>query len=112
MCARDVSTRCCPVQMHAAPRDQSVPTITDATELNGFDGIIFGSGTRYGQVSGQMKSFFDSTGGIWMSGAWIGKTAGIFFSTGMETTHAERSRASGQSAAAIEWRACYVLDGS
>ena len=33
-------------------------------------------------ISGQMKSFMDSTGGVWFTGGLIGKPAGCFFSTG------------------------------
>ena len=35
-------------------------------------------------AAAQMKAFMDSTGGLWMKGALIGKPAGIFFSTGTQ----------------------------
>jgi len=78
-------------KMHAPPKDASVPVITDPNELESFDGIIFGSGTRFGMITSQLKSFLDSTGQIWQKGGWVGKTAGIFFSSatqggGQETT--------------------------
>ncbi len=75
---------CVLVQMYAAPRDESIPTITDPSALNEFDGIIFGSGTRFGAIASQLKAFFDASGGVWQTGGWVGKTAGIFFSTGTQ----------------------------
>lgn len=54
-------------------------------ELRDFDGIIFGSGTRYGSVTSQLQNFFDQTGPLWMEGALIGKPAGFF--TGASTIH-------------------------
>jgi len=76
--------------MHALPRDDTIPTIT-TVQLAGADGIIFGVPTRFGVMPAQMKALFDSTGGLWMEGKLVGKTAGVFFSTatqggGQETT--------------------------
>lgn len=71
-------------KMHAPPKDANVPVITDPTELEAFDGIIFGTGTRFGMIPAQLKAFFDSTGGVWQKGGFIGKTAGLFFSTGTQ----------------------------
>lgn len=78
-------------KMHAPAKDESVPVITDANKLAEFDGILFGMPTRFGGVPAQMKSFLDSTGGLWQKGGLVGKTAGTFFSTatqagGQETT--------------------------
>lgn len=60
-------------------------------DLEWADGIAFGTPTRYGNMSSQMKNFIDKTGGLWMKGALIGKVAGVFTSTstqhgGQETT--------------------------
>ena len=71
-------------KMHAPPKDANVPVITDPTELEAYDGIIFGTGTRFGMIPAQLKAFFDSTGGVWQKGGYIGKTAGLFFSTGTQ----------------------------
>jgi len=71
-------------KMHAPPKDSSVPVISDPATLEGFDGVLFGVPTRFGQMSAQVKSFFDSTGGLWQKGALVGKPAGIFFSTGTQ----------------------------
>eukprot|EP00485_Elphidium_margaritaceum_P009876 CAMPEP_0202685920 /NCGR_PEP_ID=MMETSP1385-20130828/1733_1 /ASSEMBLY_ACC=CAM_ASM_000861 /TAXON_ID=933848 /ORGANISM="Elphidium margaritaceum" /LENGTH=221 /DNA_ID=CAMNT_0049340393 /DNA_START=111 /DNA_END=776 /DNA_ORIENTATION=+ len=59
-------------------RDKLADVLTNA------DGILFGTGTRFGMMSAQTKSLFDNTGGLWMKGALIGKPAGIFFSTGCQ----------------------------
>lgn len=55
------------------------------------DGIIFGTPTRFGNMSAQMKNFMDQTGGLWMKGALVGKVGSVFTSTatqhgGQETT--------------------------
>ena len=54
-------------------------------------GIIIGSPTRFGNMSAALKSFLDSTGSEWLSGALVGKPAAVFTSTsslhgGQETT--------------------------
>lgn len=76
-------------KMHAAPK-AAHPVIT-AAQLPEFDGFIFGTPTRFGMMAAQMKAFFDSTGGLWQSGALVGKPAGVFVSVatqggGLETT--------------------------
>ncbi|ETP21496.1 NAD(P)H:quinone oxidoreductase, type IV [Phytophthora nicotianae CJ01A1] len=67
-------------QMYAAPKKDH-PIATPET-LKEADGILFGFPTRFGSLPAQMKAFFDSTGGLWTTGALVGKPAGIFFSTG------------------------------
>ncbi|RKP08027.1 NAD(P)H:quinone oxidoreductase, type IV, partial [Thamnocephalis sphaerospora] len=67
-------------KMHAQPAPD-VPVIT-ANELAKADGFLLGTPTRYGIMSGSMKAFWDTTGGLWASGALRGKMAGLFFSTG------------------------------
>ncbi|KAJ8604088.1 hypothetical protein CTAYLR_001729 [Chrysophaeum taylorii] len=58
--------------------------VADPHTLPEFDGFLFGTPTRFGMASAQMKSFMDATGGLWMKGALVGKPAGIFFSTGSQ----------------------------
>lgn len=48
------------------------------------DGILFGTGTRFGSASASLQAFFDSTGGLWAKGALIGKVGGVFVSTGTQ----------------------------
>ena len=49
-----------------------------------YDGIIFGLSGRFGQMPAQMKAFLDSCGGLWQSGALVGKAAGVFSSVGTQ----------------------------
>ena len=66
------------------------PNIT-AEDLPKFDGFVFAFGTRYGRAPAQASAFFDRTGGLWASGALIGKMATVITSAasqhgGHETT--------------------------
>ncbi|MCD8523892.1 MAG: NAD(P)H:quinone oxidoreductase [Saccharospirillaceae bacterium] len=51
-------------------------------ELADYDGIIFGTPTRFGNMAAQMRNFLDQTGGLWMQNALVGKLASVFTSTG------------------------------
>ena len=53
-------------------------------ELAEYDAIIFGTPTRFGNMAAQMRNFLDQTGGLWMSGAMIGKVGSVFTSTGTQ----------------------------
>lgn len=64
-----------------AKLDQAAP-IADPHELGEYDAIIFGTPTRFGNMSGQMRSFLDQTGGLWVKGALVGKVGSVFTSTG------------------------------
>jgi NAD(P)H dehydrogenase (quinone) len=60
-------------------------------QLAEYDGIVVGSPTRYGRMTSQMAAFWDTTGGLWMRGALVGKVGAAFTSTasqhgGQETT--------------------------
>jgi NAD(P)H dehydrogenase (quinone) len=46
------------------------------------DGIVFGSPTYMGGVSGQFKAFIDNTSGAWYSQLWKDKIAGGFTHSG------------------------------
>ena len=55
------------------------------------DGIIFGTPTRFGNTSAELKAFIDGLGSLWFQGKLNGKAAGAFTSTagphgGNETT--------------------------
>ena len=71
-------------QMHAPPKPEDVRELPPAevNELEGFDGIMFGVSARYGGIPAQMKNIMDATGGLWQNGKLVGKTAGVFQSTG------------------------------
>lgn len=60
---------------------QTAPVATPQ-ELAEYDAIIVGTPTLFGNMSGQMRTFFDQTGGLWASGALYGKVASVFSSTG------------------------------
>lgn len=64
-----------------AKLDQAAP-IAEPAELTEYDGIIFGTPTRFGNMCAQMRNFLDQTGGIWMKGGLIGKVGSVFTSTG------------------------------
>lgn len=57
--------------------DQPAP-IAQPAELANYDAIIFGTGTRFGNMTGQMRTFLDQTGALWMSGALVGKVGSVF----------------------------------
>lgn len=58
--------------------------IADPKRLPEADAIILGSPTRYGSAAAQMRAFLDNTGGLWASGALIGKVGSAFTSTGSQ----------------------------
>lgn len=60
--------------------DQKAPLAT-VEELPEYDAIIFGTGTRYGNMTAQMKNFIDQTGSLWASGALVGKVGSVFSSS-------------------------------
>ena len=63
--------------------DQAAPVATVA-ELEHYDAIILGTGTRFGRLSAQMAAFLDQAGGLWARGALNGKVGGAFVSTGSQ----------------------------
>lgn len=67
--------------IHAPPKPVDIPIATLET-LTKYDAFLFGIPTRYGTLPSQWSSFWDSTGGLWASGALYGKPAGLFVSTG------------------------------
>ncbi|KAF1942583.1 minor allergen Alt a 7 [Clathrospora elynae] len=67
-----------------APAKADVPVIKDPSELEAFDGILFGIPTRYGNFPAQYKAFWDNTGKQWQQGSFWGKYAGVFVSTGTQ----------------------------
>ena len=61
-------------------RQQDIPVCT-LDDLKDADGYLFGTPTRYGNMTAQMKRLFDSTAQLWLAGAFEGKPAGVFTST-------------------------------
>ncbi len=67
------------VQAHA--KTSQAGEIASPDELANYDAIIFGTPTRFGNMTGQMRTFLDQTGGLWMKGSLIGKVGSVFTST-------------------------------
>jgi NAD(P)H dehydrogenase (quinone) len=70
--------------------DQAAPIATPA-ELADYDAIIIGTPTRFGNMAAQLRNFLDQTGGLWFTGALVGKVGSAFCATasqhgGQETT--------------------------
>ena len=70
--------------------EQSAP-IAAVADLEHYDAIVIGTGTRFGRMSSQMAAFLDQAGRLWARGALNGKVGGAFTSTatqhgGQETT--------------------------
>ncbi|PGH34998.1 NAD(P)H:quinone oxidoreductase, type IV [[Emmonsia] crescens] len=67
-------------KMHA-PSKSSYP-IAEPDTLLKYDAVLLGIPTRYGNFPAQWKTFWDKTGGIWVSGGFWGKYVGLFVSSG------------------------------
>lgn len=60
--------------------DQAAPVATVA-DLEEYDAIIIGAGTRFGRIPAQMAAFLDQAGGLWARGALHGKVGAAFTSS-------------------------------
>lgn len=60
--------------------DQPAP-VADVDELVDYDAIIFGTPTRFGNMTAQMRNFLDQTGKLWADGGLIGKVGSVFTSS-------------------------------
>jgi len=83
-----VSTTCEAVDPAVPDEGAPYATLDDLAECAG---LALGSPTRFGNMAAAMKYFIDGTSALWLSGAMIGKPAGVFTSTssmhgGQETT--------------------------
>lgn len=58
--------------------EYGAPTLAD---VEWADGIIFGTPTRFGNTSAELKAFIDGLGSLWFQGKLNGKAAGAFTST-------------------------------
>jgi NAD(P)H dehydrogenase (quinone) len=56
-------------------------SIATVAELENYDAIIVGTGTRFGRMSSQMAAFLDQAGGLWAKGALHGKVGAAFASS-------------------------------
>jgi NAD(P)H dehydrogenase (quinone) len=57
------------------------PPYATHDDLRQCDGLVLGSPTRFGNMAAPLKYFIDGTADLWVSGALIGKPAGVFTST-------------------------------
>ena len=57
-------------------------SVADPKEIGDYDGVIFGTPTRFGNMAAQMRNFMDQTGSLWMEGKLVGKVGSVFTSTG------------------------------
>ena len=55
--------------------------ICEVSELAEFDAINFGTPTRFGNMTGQMRNFLGQAGGLWMQDALVGKVGSVFTSS-------------------------------
>ena len=70
---------------------KGIPVANPQEDLKGIDGLIVATPTRFGNMTSQMRNFWDQTGSAWMEGALIGKPAAVISSSnnqhgGQETT--------------------------
>jgi NAD(P)H dehydrogenase (quinone) len=83
----DIEQEVIPKSAHARAvweEHREIPVCT-LEDLKAADGILFGTPTRFGNMTAQMKRLFDGAASLWLEGALEGKPAGIFVSTA--TTH-------------------------
>jgi NAD(P)H dehydrogenase (quinone) len=66
------------VEAQKAFADIPIATVADLGEA---DAIIFGTPTRFGNMTGQMRQFLDGTGGLWAQGKLVGKVGSVFASS-------------------------------
>ena len=66
----------------AGGKAEQAYAVATPAELADYDAIIFGTPTRFGNMTGQMRTFLDQTGGLWAKGALAGKVGSVFTSTG------------------------------
>ncbi len=60
--------------------NQAAP-VAQPADLANYDAILFGTPTRFGNMSGQMRTFLDQTGALWMNGSLVGKVGSVFCSS-------------------------------
>ena len=61
------------------------PVLNRFVAVKTMTGLILGSPTRFGNMAAPVKFFLDGTSALWLSGALVGKPAGVFTST--QTLH-------------------------
>ncbi len=64
-----------------AQKAQAAVPVCTPEDLAAADAVIFATPTRFGNMCGQMRQFLDSTGGLWMKGALVGKVGSVIAGT-------------------------------
>ena len=64
-----------------AQKAQAAVEVCTVEDLAASDAIIFATPTRFGNMCGQMRQFLDSTGGLWVKGALVGKVGSVIASS-------------------------------
>ena len=75
----------------SARRMDALYAAPTADDIEWADGIVFGTPTRYGNTTAELKAYIDSLGGVWFQGKFNGKAGAAFCATmgthgGAETT--------------------------
>ena len=63
---------------HAMNEKYEAPTEADAEWA---DAIVFGTPTRFGSISSELKAYIDGLGGLWFQGKLNGKVGSVFGAT-------------------------------
>ncbi len=73
-------------QIGAWDAQQSFADVRQATveDLRWPDASIFAVPTRYGNMPGQFRNFFDQAGALWQEGATVGKVAAVMSGSGTQ----------------------------
>lgn len=57
-----------------------IPVAT-VDDLAAADAVLFGTPTRFGNMSASMRAFLDATGSLWVKGSLVGKVGSVFASS-------------------------------
>jgi NAD(P)H dehydrogenase (quinone) len=69
----------------SAARQNAAYPAPSTDDADWADAIVFGTPTRFGSVTSELKAYIDSLGGLWFQGKLNGKAGSAFAST--STTH-------------------------
>ena len=78
--SRDIMTRA-PGWIENAERMNARYQAPNEADAEAADAIVFGSPTRFGNVTSELKAYVDSLGGLWFQGKLNGKVGSGFTST-------------------------------
>ncbi len=63
------------------PVPEDGPPYANMDDLKNCDGLLIGSPSYFGNMAAPLKYFLDQSSQVWLSGALIGKPAGVFTAT-------------------------------